>query len=187
MGQSKISLKELTSVRRKTIESMNDYLNRFILLKARCFTQVHEHELVEMAAGGLDYFIRKKLDPQHLRDMTQLTDRVRQVERLKTEKARTHKYKRENVAYIETNESDQEFDIAFEDVEHSEVNVAELKHGSPYTCKMLRPSNKKNPVETKNEKYIFLKPIDGKNPLLALSTVHFFLFSNLISADLLYN
>ncbi|PNX72540.1 hypothetical protein L195_g028433, partial [Trifolium pratense] len=29
---------------------------------ARCFTQVPEHELVEMAAGGLDYSIRKKLD-----------------------------------------------------------------------------------------------------------------------------
>ena len=46
------------------------------------FTQVHEHELVEMAAGGLDYSIRKKLDTQYLRDMTQLADRVRQVERL---------------------------------------------------------------------------------------------------------
>ncbi|MCI94269.1 hypothetical protein A2U01_0115567, partial [Trifolium medium] len=57
MGQSKISLKELASVRRK-IESIDDYLNRFRLLKARCFTQVPElpeHELVEMAAGGLDY------------------------------------------------------------------------------------------------------------------------------------
>jgi hypothetical protein len=39
------------------------------LLKARCFTQVPEHELVEMAAGGLGYSIRKKLDTQYLRDM----------------------------------------------------------------------------------------------------------------------
>ena len=62
MGQSKISLKELGSVRRKMSESIDDYLNGFRLLKARCFTQVHEHELVEMAAGGLDYSIRKKLD-----------------------------------------------------------------------------------------------------------------------------
>jgi len=31
MGQSKISLKELASVRRKTEESINDYLNRFML------------------------------------------------------------------------------------------------------------------------------------------------------------
>jgi len=57
MGQSKISLKELASVRRKTTESIDDYLNRFRLLKARCFTQVPKHELVEMAAGGLDYSI----------------------------------------------------------------------------------------------------------------------------------
>jgi len=92
MGQSKLSLKELASVKRNSTESMDDYLNRFRLLKARCFTQVPEHELVEMAAGGLDYSIRKKLDTQHLRDMTQLADRVRHVERLKAKKARTQKY-----------------------------------------------------------------------------------------------
>jgi hypothetical protein len=70
MSQSKISLKELTSVRRRTTKSIDDYLNRFILLKARCFTQVPEHELVKMVAGGLDYSIRKKLYTQYLRDMT---------------------------------------------------------------------------------------------------------------------
>jgi len=83
MGQTKISLKELASVRRKTHESIDDYLNRFRLLKAKCFTSMPEHELVEMAAGDLDYSIRKKLDTQYLRDMAQLADRVRQVERLK--------------------------------------------------------------------------------------------------------
>jgi len=41
-----------------------------------------------------------------LRDMAQLFDRVRQVERVKAEKARTHKYKREKVAYVGTNDSD---------------------------------------------------------------------------------
>jgi hypothetical protein len=48
MGQSKTSLKELASVRRKTAKSIDDYLNRFRLLKAKCFTQVPEHELVKM-------------------------------------------------------------------------------------------------------------------------------------------
>ena len=43
------------SVNRKPIEFIDDYLNRFRLLKARCFAQVSGHELVEMAAGGLDY------------------------------------------------------------------------------------------------------------------------------------
>jgi len=58
MGQSKISLKELASDRRKMPESIEDYLNRFRLLKTRCFTQVPEHELVEMAADGFDNSIR---------------------------------------------------------------------------------------------------------------------------------
>lgn len=62
MGHSKISLKELANVRCKMPEFINDYLNRFRLLKAICFTQVLEHELVEMDVGGLDYSIRKKLD-----------------------------------------------------------------------------------------------------------------------------
>jgi len=89
MGQSKISLKELASVRRRTTESIDDYLNRFKLLRIICFTQVPEHELVEMAAGVLDYSVRKKLDTQRLRDVIQLADRVRHVERLKAENART--------------------------------------------------------------------------------------------------
>lgn len=54
-----------------------------------------------MAVGGLDYFIRKKLDTQYLRDMSQLADRVRQVERLKAKKARVKKSKKEQVAYID--------------------------------------------------------------------------------------
>ncbi|CAJ2644935.1 unnamed protein product [Trifolium pratense] len=94
MGQTKISLKELASVKRKNQESIDDYLNRFRLLKSRCFTQVPEHELVEMAAGGLDYSIRKKLDTQYLRDMSQLADRVRQIERLKAEKVRNSKFQK---------------------------------------------------------------------------------------------
>jgi len=80
IGQSRISLKELESARRQSTESVEYYLNRFRLLKVRFFTQVPGHELVEMAASVLDYFIRKKLDTQYLRDMAQLADRVRQVE-----------------------------------------------------------------------------------------------------------
>lgn len=60
MGQLKINLKELVNVKQKTDESVDQYLNMFRLLKAKCFTQVHDHELVEIAVGGLDYSIRKK-------------------------------------------------------------------------------------------------------------------------------
>ena len=155
MGQPKISLKELVSVKGNHTESIDDYLNRFRLLKARCFTQVLEHELVEMAAGGLDYSIGKKLDTQHLRDMAQLADRVRQVEWLRAEKAITQKYhKREKVAYIGLDERNQEFDITFGDVETKEVDIAELRPGPPYTCKSLRPSNGNNHVEPRIERYV---------------------------------
>lgn len=64
MGQSKISLKEFASVWKRVLDSIGDYLNRFKLIKSRCFTQVPEHEWVKMVAGGLDYSIRNKLDTQ---------------------------------------------------------------------------------------------------------------------------
>ena len=96
MGQSKISLKELESVKRRATEYINDYLNRFILLNAMCFTQVLEHESVKMTVGGLDYSSNKKLDTQYFRYMAQLADRVRQVKRLRAEKARTHKFRKHN-------------------------------------------------------------------------------------------
>lgn len=60
--RSKINLKELASVRHKLTRSIDDYLNMFRILKARCFSQVPEHELVELDAGDLYYSIRKKLD-----------------------------------------------------------------------------------------------------------------------------
>ena len=108
MGQTKISLKKLESVKHKLTEPIDDYLNRFCLLKARCFTKVLEHELVEMAVRGADYSIRKKLDTQYLRDIDQLADRVRHIGRLKIEKARANKNnKKERIAYVEFDEGDQ--------------------------------------------------------------------------------
>ena len=113
-----------------------------------------EHELVEMVVGGLDYSILKKLDTQYLRDMAQLVDRVRQVERLKAEKARASKFsKKEKVAYVNANDDNPGFSLNLDDVERSEVNLAELKLGTPFTCKVLRPSNGKNPEEPINKKY----------------------------------
>ena len=72
VGESKVSLKELSSIKRNSAESVEEYFNRFRLMKSRCLTQGPESELVEMAVGGLEYSIRKKIDTQHLRDMVQL-------------------------------------------------------------------------------------------------------------------
>jgi len=65
--------------------------------------------------------------------MPQLADRVRHVERLRSEKARTQKYHKKKVAYVESNESDQEFNRSIGDVKKGEMNIVELKPGPPYT------------------------------------------------------
>ena len=88
-----MTLTELSEIKRKSNESVDQYLNRFRLLKSRCFTQVPEQELVEMAAKGLDYSVRKRLaDIQSVRDMSQLAARVRQIEKLKAEKPKGSKF-----------------------------------------------------------------------------------------------
>jgi hypothetical protein len=108
-----------------------------------------------MAAGGLDYSIRKKLDTQYLRDISQLADRVRQIERLKAEKARNSRFqKKKEINLVESFDDDYEDSDECLEYDESEVNVAELKPGPPYMCKSLRPSNGKNPIEPKNDKFI---------------------------------
>ncbi|XP_050890325.1 uncharacterized protein LOC127095718 [Lathyrus oleraceus] len=133
MGKTKISLKELPSIKWKFTEPIDDYLNRFRLLKAMCFTQ-------------------EKLDTQYLRDIAQLANRVRQLERLKEEKVRANKSKK--VAYVEFNNDDEGSNNKPLDFNKNEIDLAELKQGPPYFCKVLAPLNGKNPIEPiKNDKF----------------------------------
>lgn len=123
-------------------------------MKARFFTQIPEQELVEMAAGGLEFSMRKKLDTQYLRDMAQLADRVRQVEQLKAEKARANWNKKKRVAYVDLDENSLASYEEYSPYEKNEVDLAELKFGPPYRCKLLTPANGKNPVEPeKNDRF----------------------------------
>lgn len=92
-----------------------------------------------MAAVGLDYSIRKKLDTQYLRDMAQLADRVRQVEGLKAKKDRANKNnRREMVACVELDEDDPETYSGPLNFDESKVDLIKLNQGPPYFCKVLR-------------------------------------------------
>lgn len=86
--------------------------------------------------------------------MAYLADRVWQVERLKDEKDRTSKFSKKKVAYVELDNIGKSSDSKYEYVEENEVNMAELKPWPPYTYKLLKPSNGKNSVEPKNEKFV---------------------------------
>lgn len=48
---------------------------------------------------------------------------------------------------------DRESDIGYEEIEENGVNMVELKPQPPYVCKFLKPSDGKNPVEPKNNKF----------------------------------
>ena len=55
-------------------------------MKARCYTQILEYELVRITTASLDFSIQKKLVNQQVRDMAQLAKRVRRIEKIKYEK-----------------------------------------------------------------------------------------------------
>lgn len=86
--------------------------------------------------------------------MAQLADRVRQVERLKAEKARISKLCKNKIAYVEIDNIWNSSNSKYDYVEENEVNVVKLKFEPPYTCKLLKPSNGKNLVEPKNDKFV---------------------------------
>lgn len=86
--------------------------------------------------------------------MAHLADRVRQVEILKAEKARVSKGKKKRVAYVDTEDQILIFEVDLGHIEESEVDVAELKLGPPYVCKLLTHASGKNPSEPKeNDKF----------------------------------
>lgn len=60
-------------------------------MKARCLTIILEYELVQMAARGFDYADRNKMINQQLRDISQLADTARQIEKLNSEKEKLTK------------------------------------------------------------------------------------------------
>ncbi|XP_050893730.1 uncharacterized protein LOC127100549 [Lathyrus oleraceus] len=138
---------ELSSIKRRFAESIDDYLNRFKSLKAMCFTQVPEHELVQMAARGLDYSIRKKIDPTFVKSMSQLADRVRHLERLRLEKVRHNKAKKEKVMFVDYDATDPIYEADYASSTELEIDVAELKPGSAYECQSLLPTQGKIPIE----------------------------------------
>lgn len=80
--------------------------------------------------------------------MAQLADRVRQVERLKAEKAKANKNNRKDrITYVELGNDELETYGEHVDFDEGEIDLAELKKGPPYSCKVLTPSNGKNPVQ----------------------------------------
>lgn len=96
-----------------------------------------------MAAGGLDYSIRKKVDPTYVKSMSQLADRVRHLERLRLEKVRYAKAKKEKVAYVDYDDTYPIYEADYISPTEVEVDVAELKSGPSYECKFLLPSRGK--------------------------------------------
>lgn len=77
-----------------------------------------------------------------------MADIVRQIERLKVEKVRENKSnRRERASYVEFDGDDQGTYNDPLDFDESEIDLAELKQGPPYSCKVLAPSNGENIVE----------------------------------------
>lgn len=73
---------------------------------------------------------------------------------MKVEKAIANKSKKERVAYVDLEDNNLASDVEYNHVDEIEVDVAELKPGPPYVCKLLTLANGKNPSEPgKNDKF----------------------------------
>lgn len=74
---------------------------------------------------------------------------------MKAEKARaTKSNKREKVAYVNIDEDNRETCNDPLGFDEREIDLTELKQAPSYSCKVLAPSNGKNPVEPKkNDKF----------------------------------
>ena len=67
---------------------------------------------------------------------------------MKIKKARASKNNRkERISYVELDKGDQGSYEEPLDLDEGKIDLAELKQGPPYSCKILAPSNGKNLVE----------------------------------------
>lgn len=60
-------------------------------MKARCMMMIPKYELVQMTTVGLNYVVQNKMASQQLRDVPQMTDRARLIEKLNLEKEKLKK------------------------------------------------------------------------------------------------
>jgi hypothetical protein len=59
-GKVRIVVIGLANIKRRSHESIDEYLCRFWQLKSRCSAHIPELELVKMAINDLDYQVKKK-------------------------------------------------------------------------------------------------------------------------------
>ena len=57
-------------------------------MKFQCYTKIPKHVLVRMATASLDFSIRKKSINLQVKDLAQLTNTVRRIQKIKYEKER---------------------------------------------------------------------------------------------------
>ena len=114
-----------------------------------------------MVANGLDYNIRKKLVNLQFLDLTQLAEKVRQIEQLKAEKDRIEitrlkkAFGKEQVNFVEMESDKDEDDFDSNEINLAEIRAAELQAGPSYVCASLKPVKGKEKANTSNKSYSF--------------------------------
>jgi len=63
----KVNVNDLAKIQIKDNESLDDYINIFRMVKARCKTVIPEYELIQMVVTWLNYVVRNSyFDQQSL-------------------------------------------------------------------------------------------------------------------------
>ncbi|XP_057760102.1 uncharacterized protein LOC130980438 [Arachis stenosperma] len=157
-GKMNVAVTDLVALKREDGETIDDYLIHFKNARSRCYVTLPENEIVKIATMGLEFYMRRKLFNVHIPGLAHLAEKVRQTELMKKEKVKHRTEQRskskpftrkEKVAYVTMESSKEEIDFK------TEVDLAELKKGTPYVYSLLKKlpgSEKSNDSKLKIEK-----------------------------------
>ncbi|RYR65447.1 hypothetical protein Ahy_A03g011379 [Arachis hypogaea] len=119
-GKMNVVVIDLVALKREDGETIDDYLIRFKNARSRCYVSLPESEIVKIATMGLGFYMHRKLLNVHIPDLAHLAEKVRQTELMKKEKEKYRSEQRskskpftrkEKVAYVTMESSEEEFDF----------------------------------------------------------------------------
>jgi hypothetical protein len=154
-GKTELRLSDLTMVRQKYNEHVDDYIRRFRDVKSRCFTlTIAEKDLVDLAFSGLLTRIKDKLEGQEFLDVNQVLQKAfaqenRDKEIKQCSRFNDNKNKEEN--HIVSSLDNDSGSASEEDIDLCVAEWVQVPKSNPIACSAPKPT----PAKREEIKYTF--------------------------------